>query len=1361
MELLEGTYKLSSNFHDKEFKMLDRLIQKADKIVIFYHNGIDADAKGSTVAMMMGIQEKYHKDVEIAKQGSHYELTSKDLVILLDVGDIFRLAGSFSGNPIISRIDHHPTSFICPVNIQDISAGSTSELVTLFLTNYNYPISSRAAELLFQGIIADTGRLQYNISDTALIALSILKSQNVDYKSIYNKMYVKDSDDLKVRNYILNNYKLSKNGLVYLFLDRERSLDAEIDMNRAGSHLHELSNIKGCPIWVLITDIGQNKITMRIRSRSIPINNIAEKYGGGGHENAAAIRVKNKQQAKEILAELDKYIYDQRISGVLKEEIDFIELYDNSTDDINSELNESSFESRIYKRRMKIIMKSIKYLPDEALNKALPEMANKNHYAKVKAIRYRISTLPKDKLYKIINSPAMIQLEENLRKSKKLILGISGSAAGGSTTGAIAASGVTIATAAAEHAALSSLSSGIGLALSIVAGGIFSVAVTSLSVLGFTTAGIIYSTKSKNKVKKAIPDIMDILKHENVLSESEDLYIKYFENIIDVMDESVIDFAFEIISPIIDCDDNMDLTESTYNLESSFKIKETNNKNGIGIEFFKNNIKIGKASICDDYYGEKLSFLHDLEIEKDYRSKGYGTKLMEYLINKYNIKYLNVAEDNNVARNLYEKFGFKKTEKVKMDNNTIMDRMERNTSLKESLKTSKLYDGNNLNIKINAEIDDENQTIKKGSTELKIDKDDDKLNIEVDVESNITKENNKNITYYNKKLEKDIANANRIGIPENPSDIIASAVKELAEKHIGGLITFEKNKSLDEYTTNGKELNCPISRDIFMSILYPGTNLHDGAIIIKNNIIKLANVFYQNIGDDDLKSEYGARHRSALSISKLTDAVSIVISEETGKISFAVNGELLLTHPNKVKENIDKYIYNTNIKEDISDIEDKVLHTLLEDNIIESQETKLIRRRMKLLLKSVKYVPNDVLDKTFPELKGKSYYSKVKALRYRISNLDKTKLAKLLSHPALLQLEQSLLKTKHLIQGASRKFKDDFDDQSKSNAGIALGWGIASLTMGSTTAAAVAGASSPVVAASMGFALASVFAGLVTCGLAAIGAVGAATAGIIVNKKNKNKIKESIPDIVRILQDDEILSEMNIDMLISLLEQMIISINDDVLDDVVLTESTRYKYKKLLKMPKDKREKLISEDPSYKQAWDRWKDTDKSANIAHGEAINAAIHSKAAKFAGEERDEYIKEKKFYKAKQTKKLQEKHYEQKDNSIKHAINISKNADRYSVDTKPDDETPGMNSITFTHQGRENGDTAQITLHAKTDTIKEINDGDDTIKGQVFIKKSNNKNRSVNNQAVHNITGKTLPMKAGDATKKLKKQLKKKSK
>ena len=77
-----------------------------------------------------------------------------------------------------------------------------------------------------------------------------------------------------------------------------------------------------------------------------------------------------------------------------------------------------------------------------------------------------------------------------------------------------------------------------------------------------------------------------------------------------------------------------------------------------------------------------------------------------------------------------------------------------------------------------------------------------------------------------------------------------------------------------------------------MSIFYPGTDVHDGATIIKDGVIRYASVFFKNISGDDFAEHYGARHRAAMGLSKETDAFCIVVSEETGNISFARNGKL-------------------------------------------------------------------------------------------------------------------------------------------------------------------------------------------------------------------------------------------------------------------------------------------------------------------------------------------------------------------------------------------------------------------------------------------------------------------------------------
>ena len=89
----------------------------------------------------------------------------------------------------------------------------------------------------------------------------------------------------------------------------------------------------------------------------------------------------------------------------------------------------------------------------------------------------------------------------------------------------------------------------------------------------------------------------------------------------------------------------------------------------------------------------------------------------------------------------------------------------------------------------------------------------------------------------------------------------------------------------------GTIINCPFTPEIVETIFYEGTRLHDGALIIRNNIIVAASVFYPST-NKTLVGKYGARHRAAIGISEVSDAVTIIVSEETGRISIAYAGVL-------------------------------------------------------------------------------------------------------------------------------------------------------------------------------------------------------------------------------------------------------------------------------------------------------------------------------------------------------------------------------------------------------------------------------------------------------------------------------------
>lgn len=120
---------------------------------------------------------------------------------------------------------------------------------------------------------------------------------------------------------------------------------------------------------------------------------------------------------------------------------------------------------------------------------------------------------------------------------------------------------------------------------------------------------------------------------------------------------------------------------------------------------------------------------------------------------------------------------------------------------------------------------------------------------------------------------------------------IEKATLALSKSRIGAIMTFEKNTSLADVIKNGVAVKAPVSAELLMTIFYPGTRLHDGAVVIHGNEIVAASVFYTPT-TKPFAGKYGSRHRAALGISEISDSVTIVVSEETGRISFAVNGNL-------------------------------------------------------------------------------------------------------------------------------------------------------------------------------------------------------------------------------------------------------------------------------------------------------------------------------------------------------------------------------------------------------------------------------------------------------------------------------------
>lgn len=138
-------------------------------------------------------------------------------------------------------------------------------------------------------------------------------------------------------------------------------------------------------------------------------------------------------------------------------------------------------------------------------------------------------------------------------------------------------------------------------------------------------------------------------------------------------------------------------------------------------------------------------------------------------------------------------------------------------------------------------------------------------------------------------IDKDIATKTKEDIYK-----VVIAALELSKTKTGGLIVLEREIKIEDIIDTGVILNSEVSPQLLVNLFTPNTPLHDGAVIISDNKIVAAACILPLASDNDISKELGTRHRAALGISKESDSVAVVVSEENGKISIAKNGTLIV-----------------------------------------------------------------------------------------------------------------------------------------------------------------------------------------------------------------------------------------------------------------------------------------------------------------------------------------------------------------------------------------------------------------------------------------------------------------------------------
>ena len=303
------------------YKAIYNEIKKYKKIYIARHIGPDPDAFGSQMALKRSIKATF-PDKEVYAIGasvSRFKYFGKvdkvdnydyenGLLIVVDTPDNKRVdIDNFNNFKNIVKIDHHPfvDRFGAVEYIRE-DASSASELVYEIIEKTRLKMDDITAGFIYQGIVSDTNRFLFNTdSKTLILCADMIKKYKLDIEELYKKLYAKPLSEVRLMGHIATNLHVDKYGFAYIEVDDDVINSLGSDSAAASNMINDFNNIEEVVVWAFVSrDEKNNKFRVNIRSRGPVINEIASRYGGGGHKYAAGVRNEDKKEIDELLKEL-------------------------------------------------------------------------------------------------------------------------------------------------------------------------------------------------------------------------------------------------------------------------------------------------------------------------------------------------------------------------------------------------------------------------------------------------------------------------------------------------------------------------------------------------------------------------------------------------------------------------------------------------------------------------------------------------------------------------------------------------------------------------------------------------------------------------------------------------------------------------------------------------------------------------------------------------------------------------------------------------------------------------------------------------------------------------------------------------
>jgi bifunctional oligoribonuclease and PAP phosphatase NrnA len=305
-------------------KTIQDKIETYKTILIFRHSEADYDALGSQLGLKALIQENYpDKKVYALGRDNQFDTLgkmdhleefdeSRSLAIVVDVAQKHRIDDQrFLKCEEIIVIDHHQNDSDCATIFwQDKKAIAAAEMVTLLAISLNWKFSIQSAKALMMGLVSDSGRFLFNGTRVeSFEAAATLLNQGIDLDEIYQTMYTENIEMKRLRGYGLSTFTLLDSGIAFLrnAPDIKRRFNvSEFSVSRG--LVSVMGQIKGVHAWVNFTESDEGEILTEIRSASVPLDDVAKSYGGGGHQLACGCTLQHWSQTQELINAIEKKV---------------------------------------------------------------------------------------------------------------------------------------------------------------------------------------------------------------------------------------------------------------------------------------------------------------------------------------------------------------------------------------------------------------------------------------------------------------------------------------------------------------------------------------------------------------------------------------------------------------------------------------------------------------------------------------------------------------------------------------------------------------------------------------------------------------------------------------------------------------------------------------------------------------------------------------------------------------------------------------------------------------------------------------------------------------------------------------------